>query len=71
MVVLHLHNTHSVFLDPFNYEPVVSGKCYRVFSGSIPFQGMQPQSPMSIQLGKFVRGSENCQPLNILPPNRY
>jgi hypothetical protein len=51
MVILHLHNAHSIFFNLLDDKPIVSGQSHRVLAGGeVP---PQPNASKSFS-GKFM-----------------
>ena len=67
MVVLYILDSDFILAGHLNDEPVIASESHRILPGTVTSQGMQPQSPVSKELGKFVRCSQDCQPLDIFP----
>ena len=62
-----MQDADFILAGPSNDEPIIAGKGHGILPGAVTSQGMQPQSPVSIELSKLVRRSQDCQPLDIFP----
>ena len=67
MVVLHIQDSDFILAGPFNDKPMIASKSHCILSSTVTSQGVHPQRPVSIELGKFVHRSQDCQPLDIFP----